>query len=168
MQAFSNGLKLTLSTRPPLTLPPLPMSQAHRGTSGGVGWMKAHLKIFADPGERSDIVRVSFGIVRGRERVSGVNCVYFLEQTVGKRRHLTRRGSRLWRLPQASLVPLRFSSSGSVSAEGNMPINTASVSHSPLIITQTKTQYPLDRIISLSYNQTRLGKPMNCIGKERQ
>jgi len=37
-----------------------------------------------------------------------------------------------------------------------------------LIITQTKTQYPLDRIISLSYNQTRLGKPMNCIGKERQ
>ena len=74
--------------RPPLTLPPLPMSQVHRGTSGGVGWMKAHLKIFADPGERSDIVRVSFGIVRGRERVSGVNCVYFLEQTVGKRRHL--------------------------------------------------------------------------------
>ena len=51
--------------------------------------MKAHLKIFADPGERSDIVRVSFGIVRGMERVSGVNCVYFLEQTVGKRRHLT-------------------------------------------------------------------------------
>ena len=130
--------------------------------------MKVHLKIFADPGEQSDIVRVSFGIVRGRERVSGVNCVYFLEQTVGKRRHLTRRGSRLWRLPQASLVPLRFSSSGSVSAEGNMPINTASVSHSPLIITQTKSQYPLDRIISLSYNQTRLGKPMNCIGKERQ
>ena len=43
--------------------------------------MKAHLKIFADPGERSDIVRVSFGIVRGMERVSGVNCVYFLEQT---------------------------------------------------------------------------------------
>ena len=131
MQAFSNGLKLTLSTRPPLTLPPLPMSQAHRGTSGGVGWMKAHLKIFADPGERSDIVRVSFGIVRGRERVSGVNCVYFLEQTVGKRRHLTRRGSRLWRLPQASLVPLRFSSSGSGSAEGNMPINPASVLPSP-------------------------------------
>ena len=31
MQAFSNGLKLTLSTRPQLTLPPLPMSQAHRG-----------------------------------------------------------------------------------------------------------------------------------------
>ena len=62
---------------------------------GGVGWMKAHLKTFADPGERSDIVRVSFGIVRGMERVSGVNCVYFLEQTVGKRRHLTRRGSRL-------------------------------------------------------------------------
>lgn len=57
--------------------------------------MKARLKIFADPGERSDIVRVSFGIVRGMERVSGVNCVYFLEQTVGKRRHLTRRGSRL-------------------------------------------------------------------------
>lgn len=82
--------------------------------------MKAHLKIFADPGERSDIVRVSFGIVRGMERVSGVNCVYFLEQTVGKRRHLTRRGSRLWRLPQASLVPLRFSSSGSGSAEGNI------------------------------------------------
>ena len=130
--------------------------------------MKAHLKIFADPGEQSDIVRVSFGIVRGRERVSGVNCVYFLEQTVGKRRHLTRRGNRLWRLPQASLVPLRFSSSGSGSAEENMPINPASVSHSPLIITQTKTQYPLDRIISLSYNQTRLGKPMNCIGKERQ
>ena len=50
--------------------------------------MKAHLKIFADPGERSDIVRVSFGIVRGMERVSGVNCVYFLEQTVGKRLHL--------------------------------------------------------------------------------
>ena len=57
--------------------------------------MKAHLKTFEDPGERSDIVRVSFGIVRGMERVSGVNCVYFLEQTVGKRRHLTRRGSRL-------------------------------------------------------------------------
>ena len=55
--------------------------------------MKAHLKTFADPGERSDIVRVSFGIVRGMERVSGVNCVYFLEQTVEKRRHLTRRGS---------------------------------------------------------------------------
>ena len=130
--------------------------------------MKAHLKIFADPGERSDIVRVSFWIVRGRERVSGVNCVYILEQTVGKRRHLTRRGSRLWRLPRASLVPLCFSPSGSVSAEGNMPINTASVSHSPLIITKTKTQYPLDRIISLSYNQTRLGKLMNCIWKERQ
>jgi len=30
VQAFSNGLKLTLSTRPPLTLLPLPMSQAHR------------------------------------------------------------------------------------------------------------------------------------------
>ena len=130
--------------------------------------MKAHLKIFADPGERSDIVRVSFGIVRGMERVSWVNCVYFLEQTVEKRRHLTRRGSRLWRLPQASLVPLRFSSSGSGSAEGNMPINPASVLLPLLIITQTKTQYPLDRIISLSYNQTRLGKPMNCIGKERQ
>ena len=93
--------------------------------------MKAHLKTFADPGERSDIVRVSFGIVRGMERVSGVNCVYFLEQTVEKRRHLTRRGSRLWRLPQASLVPLRFSSSGSGSAEGNMPINPASVLPSP-------------------------------------
>ena len=38
----------------------------------------------------------------------------------------------------------------------------------PNNVSQTKTQYPLDRIISLSYNQTRLGKPMNCIGKERQ
>ena len=37
--------------------------------------MKVHLKIFADPGEQSDIVRVSFGIVRGMERASRVNCV---------------------------------------------------------------------------------------------
>lgn len=78
-----------------------------------------------------DTSGVSFGIVRGRERASRVNCVYFLEQTVGKRWHLTRRGSRLWRLPRASLVPLRFSSSGSGSAEGNMPINPASVLPSP-------------------------------------
>ena len=70
--------------------------------------MKAHLKIFADPGEQSGIVRVSFGIVRGRERVSGVNCVYFLEQTVGKRRHLTRRGSRLWRLPPGEFSTATF------------------------------------------------------------
>mgnify|MGYP004509554305 CR=1 FL=1 len=143
MQAFSNGLKITLSTRPPLTLPPLPMSQAHRGTSGGVCDRERHNSKFKQTQVSEAIPSgVSFGIVRGRERVSGVNCVYFLEQTVGKRRHLTRRGSRLWRLPQASLVPLRFSSSGSGSAEGNMPINPASVLPSPLIITQTKTQYP--------------------------
>lgn len=130
--------------------------------------MKANLKIFADPGERSDIVRVSFGIVRGMERVSGVNCVYFLEQTVGKRRHLTRRGSRLWRLPQASLVPLRFHRAGAGLRKEICQLTRRPFSLPPLIITQTKTQYPLDRIISLSYNQTRLGKPMNCIGKERQ
>ena len=79
--------------------------------------MKAHLKIFADPGERSDIVRVSFGIVRGMERVSGVNCVYFLEQTVGKRRHLTRRGSRFVGGPGGFLVPLVFSGGGRVCAD---------------------------------------------------
>ena len=131
--------------------------------------MKAHLKIFADPGERSDIVRVSFGIVRGMERVSGVNCVYFLEQTVGKRRHLTRRGSRLWRLPPGEFSTATFF----IERERVCGRKYAQLTPRPfslplLIITQTKTQYPLDRIISLSYNQTRLGKPMNCIGKERQ
>lgn len=89
--------------------------------------MKAHLKILQTQVREAISSGVSFGIVRGRERVSRVNCVYFLEQTVEKRRHLTRRGSRLWRLPRASLVPLRFSSSGSGSAEGNMPINPAYV-----------------------------------------
>ena len=135
MQAFSNGLKLTLSTRPPLTMPPLPMSQAHRrscATGGCCTNEKCKPAKFRPPPVSEAIPSgVSFGIVRGRERVSGVNCVYFLEQTVGKRRHLTRRGSRLWRLPQTSLVPLRFSSSGSGSAKGNMPINPASVLPSP-------------------------------------
>ena len=93
--------------------------------------MKAHLKILQTQVSEAISSGVSFGIVRGRERVSRVNCVYFLEQTVEKRRHLTRRGSRLWRLPRASLVPLRFSSSGSGSAEGNMPINLASVLYQP-------------------------------------
>ena len=143
MQAFFNGLKLTLSTRPPLTCRPSRCRRLIGGTSGGVCDRERHNSKFKQTQVSEAIPSgVSFGIVRGRERVSGVNCVYFLEQTVGKRRHLTRRGSCLWRLPRASLVPLRFSSSGSGSAKGNMPINPASVLPSPLIITQTKTQYP--------------------------
>ena len=70
--------------------------------------MKAHLKILQTQVSEAISSGVSFGIVRGRERVSRVNCVYFLEQTVGKRRHLTRRGSRLWRLPPGEFSTATF------------------------------------------------------------
>ena len=130
--------------------------------------MKAHLKIFADPGERSDIVRVSFGIVRGMERVSGVNCVYFPEH-----RWKTSALNEAWE-PPLMAAPGEFSTATffiereRVCGRKYTQLTPRPFSLPLLIITQTKTQYPLDRIISLSYNQTRLGKPMNCIGKERQ
>ena len=66
--------------------------------------MKAHLKILQTQVSEAISSGVSFGIVRGRERVSRVNCVYFLEQTVEKRRHLTRRGE-----PPLAAAPGEFS-----------------------------------------------------------
>ena len=67
--------------------------------------MKAHLKILQTQVSEAISSGVSFGIVRGRERVSRDNCVYFLEQTVEKRRHLTRRGSE----PPLAAAPGEFS-----------------------------------------------------------
>ncbi len=75
---------------------------------GGIKWWHTSKVSHTPVSEATPKGGVSFGIERGWEKVSRVNCVYFLEQTVGKRRHLTRRGSRLWRLPPGEFSTATF------------------------------------------------------------